>query len=132
MQLTYDPHPKLTLVPPPEIVNKGWGYEKILFNDNELCCKILHFNKGASFSSHAHRLKLEYFTILSKGKLLVEGINTEDASKYYIELNPGDVLKVPRLAFHKITALEETDLLEVSTHSENFDSIRVFPGDSQK
>jgi quercetin dioxygenase-like cupin family protein len=123
-------HPKLEKVEP-SFVHKGWGSEKILFNDEELCGKVLYFNKGSEFSTHSHILKYEFFLVL-KGKLQVTGINTEDASKYQIELDRGEVLRVPRGAFHRIKALEESEIVEFSTHHEDSDSYRILPGDSQK
>lgn len=123
-------HPKLRKLPSPEIVKKGWGFEKIYFNCEELCGKTLHFNKDAKFSAHFHLDKKEYFTCVF-GHLIVEGTNTEDASKYTIELKAGDTLEVPRRAIHQITAVEESEIVEFSTHHSNSDSFRVIPGDSQ-
>lgn len=123
-------HPRLTKIDY-KIIEKGWGFEKILFSDNELCGKILHFNKGSQFSSHMHIEKLEYFFV-TYGLLEVEGINTENASKYIIKLSPGDTLQVPRFTFHKIKALEESEIIEFSTKDILTDSYRVEKGDSQK
>lgn len=123
-------HPKLELMPPPKVVEKGWGKELWLFNCPELCGKILEFNSGASFSGHYHRDKLEFFYVLS-GRLEVEGINTEDASRYTLILDVGQVLKVPRFAIHRVTALEPSKIIEFSSHHEDADSFRVLPGFSQ-
>ena len=123
-------HPKLNKLTN-EIFPKKWGYENIIVNNEEYCGKILHFNAGTKFSNHMHIKKRESFYLLS-GKLVVTGINTEDASKYHITLNKGDILDVPRFCFHQIEALEDSDLIEFSTHHEDSDSYRVEKGDSQK
>ncbi len=115
----------------PQVVDKGWGHEKIIVNNDEYCGKILFFNKGATFSSHFHVKKLETFYCL-KGYLKVEGINTTDATPCVMFLRKGEILNVPRLAIHKITALEESEIVEFSTHHDDSDSYRVAPGDSQK
>lgn len=112
-------------------VEKGWGSEEVLFNNEELCGKILRFKKGAKFSMHSHKLKREAFWVMS-GKLKVTGIRTLSARQYCIFLKTGDVLEVPRGAFHQIEAQEESALVEFSTHHDDEDSYRVLPGDSQK
>jgi mannose-6-phosphate isomerase-like protein (cupin superfamily) len=117
-------HPKLVKLPAPQIVNKVWGHEVLLFNTKELCGKLLCFNKGASFSLHMHKDKYEFFRV-NFGKLRVEGINTEDASRYYIDLEAGDILEVQRGAFHKITALEKSEITEFSTEHRDSDSYRI-------
>ncbi len=122
-------HPKLTKLKP-NYIEKGWGFEKILVNNNEYCGKILHFNKGAKFSSHAHIKKLETF-FCTKGYLKVTGIDTENAQEYALFLQPGEILDVPRFCFHQIEALEESEIFEFSTPDDPTDSYRVKPGDSQ-
>ena len=119
-------HPKLVKLPKPEIVEKVWGRELILFNNKELCGKLLQFNKGAAFSLHCHKEKYEFFRV-NYGKLRVEGVRTEDASRYYFDLGAGDVLEVQRGAFHKLTALEESEITEFSTEHQDSDSYRIEP-----
>jgi len=39
----------------PKIVEKGWGQEIWIHNDEEYCGKLLRFNKeGSKFSMHYH------------------------------------------------------------------------------
>ena len=102
-----------------------------MVSNNEYCGKILHFNKGAKFSSHAHIEKLETF-FCAYGYVKVTGINTENASEYTLFLQKGDILHVPRFCFHQIEALEESEIIEFSTADDAEDSYRVKPGDSQK
>ncbi len=123
-------HPKLTKLKS-TIVPKGWGFEEILVSNDEYCGKILHFNKGAKFSAHAHKDKLETFWC-KFGRLKVTGINTENAEQYSLFLGAGEILHVPRFCFHQIEALEESEIIEFSTKDSPTDSYRVFPGDSQK
>ena len=123
-------HEKLTKLKP-KYVEKGWGYESILVSNDEYCGKILHFNKGAKFSNHAHRDKRESFFCLD-GYVKVTGIDTTNAEKYVIFLQKGEVLDIPRLCFHQIEAIEESNIIEFSTKDSPEDNIRVEKGDSQK
>jgi quercetin dioxygenase-like cupin family protein len=123
-------HEKLTFLIP-EKVDKKWGSELIICNNDEYCGKFLNFKKGAKFSMHAHVNKMETFFCL-KGKVCVTGIDTENAGRYVRILREGDILHVPRFAFHQIEALEESTIIEFSTHHEDSDSYRVEAGDNQK
>jgi mannose-6-phosphate isomerase-like protein (cupin superfamily) len=112
-----------------EIVKKGWGYEKIIVNNNEYCGKILYFNKNKKCSYHTHILKSETF-YLRLGKVLLKiGItdNIEDSKD--MVLSPGDKIDIPRGTRHQIIALEESELFEFSTQHFEEDSIRIIKGD---
>ena len=114
----------------PQIVEKGWGHEKIIVNNDEYCGKILFFKQGASFSSHFHSSKRETFFCL-RGRIIISGVNPETATPYYIELKTGETVEVPRLALHQVRALEESEIVEFSTPHRDDDSYRVAKGDSQ-
>lgn len=125
-----DNHPRLEKLDS-LVVPKGWGEELIIVNNNEFCGKILKFKKGSKFSMHMHIKKAECFYVLS-GHILVVGIDTTDSTKYTWPLVKGDILNIPRFTFHQIEALENSEIIEFSTHHEDSDSFRVLPGDSQK
>jgi len=112
-------------------VTKGWGEEVWIVNNNEYCGKILKFNSGARFSMHYHINKEETFFV-SKGKLSLKSINLENAEEFTKEINAGDVVDIPRFAPHQLTALEDSEIIEFSTHHEDSDSYRIAKGDSQK
>jgi mannose-6-phosphate isomerase-like protein (cupin superfamily) len=114
-----------------EIHPKKWGEEQWLCNNEEFCGKILKFKKGAQFSAHQHVKKREVFYIL-KGSINLMTINPVDASQQNVHLFEGDVVEIPRLLVHQITALESSQIIEFSTHHDEADSLRVLPGDSQK
>lgn len=115
----------------PKRVDKNWGYENWVVNNDEFCGKLLHFNKGAQFSCHFHRQKREVFEI-ERGLIQLMTIDQRDASQHVMVLKPGDVVEIPRFLPHQITALEESDVREYSTTHREDDSFRVLPGDSQK
>ena len=115
----------------PEIYEKKWGCEQWIDNNEEYCAKLLCFDKGARFSMHFHVKKLETWYV-SKGKLKCTLINTFDASEEVFELNEGEVIRIERYQPHRLEALEDSVVFEVSTQHFEDDSYRVAPGDSQK
>ena len=124
-------NPKIFIGNPSVITKKGWGSEETLVNNEEYCAKYLFFNKGSQFSSHYHINKRETFIVLS-GRIKITGIDLSDASTFSFTLTTGGIVEVPRFAVHQVMALEDSKILEVSTHHEDSDSYRVFKGDSQK
>ena len=117
--------------PKSQLHPKAWGSEEWIKNFDKYCLKILNFNKGSRFSYHYHDLKTETW-LIDSGKIILETKDLETSKDYEFVLEAGAIIHVPRLAPHRITALEETRIIEVSTqHFEN-DSLKIGPGDSQK
>lgn len=114
----------------PKIHSKGWGHEVWICNNENYCGKILHFNNGAKFSLHYHLIKKEHFYVL-KGKLLLIYKDLTNANDLSMNLSAGDVIEIPRGAPHQIIALEESDIIEISTQHFEDDSYRISPGNSQ-
>jgi quercetin dioxygenase-like cupin family protein len=85
--------------------------------------KILHVRRGESLSLQYHRVKEETIRIQS-GRLLLEAGAQEAAELRRIELAPGDVFHITPGTLHRMTGLEDTDVLEVST-PEVEDVVRV-------
>ena len=115
----------------PKVYKKGWGEEIWIANNEKYCGKILRFNAGAQFSMHFHMEKHETFFIL-KGRILLKGYDLTNANEHEKEFGQGAVITIPAGNPHKIIALEETEVLEVSTQHFDHDSYRVQKGDSQK
>lgn len=115
----------------PESHAKGWGEEIWITNNSEYCGKILRFNAGASFSMHYHLLKKETFFIL-KGVLNLEYYNLQNASVIRRVCQKGDVIHLNIGTPHKLTAIEDSEIIEFSTTHYEEDSYRVLAGDSQK
>jgi mannose-6-phosphate isomerase-like protein (cupin superfamily) len=114
-----------------EIVQKGWGYEEIWANTCDYAAKILHFNAGARFSMHMHKVKDETWYVLS-GSFKLVVIDTNTAAQKEILLNPGDVWRNVPMLPHQLVCLEEGKVLEASTADSAADNYRVLPGDSQR
>ena len=110
-------------------VDKGWGWERWVVNNEEYCGKLLFFNNGKRCSWHYHELKDEVFYIQS-GKVEVKYSiydNIERASSRILE--PGDNFHIFRGLRHQIVALEDTELFEFSTQHFDSDSHRIQKGD---
>ena len=114
----------------PDVVPKGWGRELILANFPDYCGKLLCFSKGQRFSSHYHAKKSESFYVLS-GRIRFSHFDPSNADKITRELGVGEVVDIPRLCVHQVEAIEESIIIEVSTHHEDSDSYRVEKGASQ-
>lgn len=112
-------------------VEKGWGYEVIIVNNDLYCGKILHFKTGAKFSMHFHMKKRETWYVTS-GRFVFRWINTANADVVEEVLCPGDTITNFVGDPHQIVCEEEGDIFEVSTTHFDSDSYRVGKGDSQK
>ena len=111
-----------------QIVDTGWGHEKIIHNADGYCGKILCFKKGKKCSYHYHRLKTETFYCV--GRVLVTYGRGDDPSEAdEIVLNTGDSFHVPVGLRHQMEALEDSELFEFSTLDYPEDSIRIIRGD---
>lgn len=111
-------------------VEKGWGHEVIIVNNDLYCGKILHFNRGAKFSMHFHIKKKETWYV-STGSFLFRWINTNNADVIEETLNPGDTITNEIGEPHQIICIEEGDIFEVSTNHQDSDSYRIQKGNSQ-
>ena len=112
----------------PTIVEKGWGKEIVIANNDEYCGKILCFNKGKRFSMHYHTKKKETWYV-SKGKFLLIWIDLKSGTEYSEYLNVGDVLTNERGEPHQLIALDAGEIFEVSTPHYDDDSYRIRKGD---
>ena len=117
----------LTLTPM-KFVNKGWGGELWVVN-RDYCGKVLYFHKDKRLSWHYHIKKEEVFW-LSSGKLRLLYNWDDDIEKAQETLLlPGSHFEIPVGLRHQMIALEDSILIEFSTHHEDSDSIKVIKGD---
>lgn len=98
---------------PAEHVAKPWGHETIWARTDRYVGKILHVRKGESLSLQYHRVKEETIRIVA-GSLDLE-VGGEDGPRRTVRLAPGDAFHIPPGTRHRMIAVEETDVLEVST-----------------
>ena len=99
----------------PRRVEKPWGYEVWWARTDRYVGKILHINKGASLSLQYHNVKDETILVQS-GRMLVETKGKAETGELRrIEMKPGDVFHVTPGTLHRMTGIEDCDLVEVST-----------------
>jgi mannose-6-phosphate isomerase-like protein (cupin superfamily) len=94
-------------------VEKPWGHELIWAEADRYVGKILFIKKGESLSLQYHEKKDETVMVLS-GRLAFEHFR-EGESPRVAELGPREPFRVTPLLRHRMIALEDTEVLEVST-----------------
>ena len=113
-----------TLSEIPKRVPKPWGYEIWWARTERYVGKILHVNKGESLSLQYHNVKDETI-LMQSGRLLFEtGPKDDPGPLKRLEMKPGDVFHITPGTLHRMTALEDSDLVEVST-PETDDVVRL-------
>jgi mannose-6-phosphate isomerase len=99
----------------PKRVEKPWGHELWWARTDRYVGKILHLRRGESLSLQYHNVKDETI-LLQSGRLLFEtGDQGDPGALRRIEMKPGDVFHISPGTLHRMTGLEDCDILEVST-----------------
>ena len=93
-------------------VEKPWGYEIHWAKTDRYVGKIIHINKGHALSLQYHNKKDETILLWS-GKLLFEIQQDGELKKH--EVTPGERFHVTPGTVHRMTAIEDCDVVEVST-----------------
>jgi len=79
--------------------------------------KVLHVNKGQSLSLQYHKVKEETI-MLQSGRLLLEtrpATAPAGGTLVMTDMRPGDICHIAPGTVHRMNALEDCDILEVST-----------------
>jgi mannose-6-phosphate isomerase len=103
-------------------VEKPWGYELRWATTDRYAGKVLHINKGEALSLQYHEQKDEYQYVI-KGTVDIE-LGGPDGTLTTHRMTAGDTLHITPETRHRITAIEDTDIFEVST-SELEDVVRI-------
>jgi mannose-6-phosphate isomerase-like protein (cupin superfamily) len=103
-------------------VDKVWGHEEILSNGT-LCRKKLHVLPGMQCSLHYHPIKEEVFFV-EQGECFIQ---TSLVNPFPPILKVGDSRHIPPGLPHRFGSIEGCIILEVSTHHEDSDVIRIEP-----
>jgi mannose-6-phosphate isomerase-like protein (cupin superfamily) len=105
------------------VVDKPWGNELVWAHTDQYMGKILHIKKGHSLSLQYHNRKDETIMVLS-GKM--EFIHYREGEE------PKSTVLLPRQPFHvapglrhRMTAVEDCDVVAVSTAAEADDVVRL-------
>lgn len=93
-------------------VEKPWGYELHWAKTDRYVGKVLHIDAGHALSLQYHRRKEETILLWS-GRLLFEIEEAGDLVRH--DMKPGDRVHVKPGTVHRMTAVEDCDIFEVST-----------------
>lgn len=116
-----------------KIVNKTWGYELWIENNDLYCGKHLHVIPEKWCSVHYHKNKKETFYVIN-GELLIQlwyncHIEHFDVNEKFtnVILKKGQSLTIDTMTPHRFTsALDYScDFIEISTHHDDNDSYRL-------
>lgn len=103
------------------IVDKVWGVEEWLVNDEDMgyCVKRMTLNPGFQCSLHYHNNKDETFYVLNGFVMLnVDGINHRLGAGDYCRIKPGSL--------HRFKAVDgPASMLESSTFHDDADVVRL-------
>jgi len=94
-------------------VEKPWGYELLWAHTTRYVGKVLHINKGESLSLQYHEIKDETIHVLTGAIKFIVG-EKEDSLEEII-LRPGSSYHITTGLIHQMQALEDCDIMEVST-----------------
>jgi mannose-6-phosphate isomerase len=94
-------------------VDKPWGYELRWGITDRYAGKVLHINKGEALSLQYHDRKDEYQYVV-KGAVDIE-LGGPDGTLKTHRMQAGDTLHITPGTRHRLTAVEDTDIFEVST-----------------
>lgn len=94
-------------------VEKPWGHELIWAHTDRYVGKVLHIKAGEALSLQYHRAKDETVMVLT-GRMRFEHFADGEAATATV-LGPMQPFHIPPGLRHRMIALEDTDVLEVST-----------------
>jgi mannose-6-phosphate isomerase len=95
------------------VVPKPWGHELIWAKTERYVGKILHVRAGEALSLQYHRVKDETIMVLA-GRLSFEYF-ADGETPNARELAPGEPFHITPGLRHRMIAIEDTQVLEVST-----------------
>ena len=93
-------------------VEKPWGYELHWAKTDRYVGKLIHVNKGHALSLQYHNIKDE--TIYLHAGLILFEIQ-EGEKLVQREMRPGERVHITAKTVHRMTAIEDSDIFEVST-----------------
>jgi mannose-6-phosphate isomerase len=95
------------------IVEKPWGYEIRWAVTDRYLGKILHVKQGEALSLQYHERKDEWLLVV-RGTVDTE-IGVDDGELKTVRMREGDTVHLEPGTRHRLTAVEDTDIYEVST-----------------
>jgi len=106
------------------LVQKDWGHEEWIVNNEKYCGKKLVFKPRYQCSLHYHKIKEETFYIVA-GSVYLE--TEHHGIKQNRIMEPGDIAHIPISMLHRLSALTFAEVMEFSTFHMDEDSYRCIP-----
>jgi mannose-6-phosphate isomerase len=97
----------------PQKTEKPWGYELLFALTPKYAGKLIFIKAGHRLSLQYHQNKDESMYIY-KGKVMIT-VEGSDGKLVQTEAQPGYCIRIPPLTKHRLKAIEDTTLFEVST-----------------
>ena len=94
-------------------VEKPWGHEQVFAETDRYVGKILFITAGDALSLQFHRFKDETIHLLEGELRFVSGPDPDSLES--ILMQPGDTFHVPPHTIHRMIAVTDCRVLEVST-----------------
>jgi mannose-6-phosphate isomerase-like protein (cupin superfamily) len=98
----------------PRRVDKPWGWELIWALTDRYCGKLLFVRAGESLSLQYHDAKDESWYV-QEGRAELELSSVGDAVREQVEIRAGDCFRFRPQTVHRLRAIEDTLVIEVST-----------------
>jgi mannose-6-phosphate isomerase len=97
----------------PRKVEKPWGWELVWAEAEDYVGKLLFVRAGESLSLQYHEMKDESW-LVQEGSATLE-LGDVGGEREALEIGPGDAFRYRPRTVHRITAIEDTLVIEVST-----------------
>ena len=97
----------------PRRVDKPWGYELIWAETEDYVGKVLFVRAGQALSLQYHERKDESW-LVQGGRASLE-LGPVGGDLETIEITPGDAFRYRPGTVHRVTAIDDTTIVEVST-----------------
>jgi mannose-6-phosphate isomerase-like protein (cupin superfamily) len=110
---------------------KAWGEEDWIVNTPDYCGKILTLRKGWQCSWHFHPVKHETFYLMSglvqfEWREFIAPLDPHISGDIVL-MAPGDRIEIKPQTIHRFTGLEDSVIVEFSTHHDEDDVVRLEP-----
>jgi mannose-6-phosphate isomerase len=95
-------------------VDKPWGWELVWAEAEQYVGKLLFIRAGESLSLQYHEVKDESW-LVQEGRARLE-LGEVGEEREVVEIAPGATYRFPPRTVHRVTAVEDTLVIEVSTN----------------
>jgi D-lyxose ketol-isomerase len=107
-----------------QTIVKLWGREYWMVNNEHYCLKFLKMNPGFKSSIHAHKKKDETFLGIS-GQVNLSIYRKDGVFQFSQSIEPMISTRITPMTYHSFQASNISWVMEVSTHHDDKDVIRL-------